>query len=82
MDELVDETKFKQLSPEQVEAWIMVSPTHLHAALCNNLHREHSCFQWCGLWGLLGTRKAEQRLIPLLGNYHWYFMCTYYIIGY
>ena len=28
MDELIDENQYKQCSPEQVEAWIMVSPTH------------------------------------------------------
>ena len=35
MDELTDENKYKQCSPEQVEAWIMVSPTHPPVISCD-----------------------------------------------
>jgi len=64
MDELADETKFKQLSAEQVEAWIMVSPTHpTYRSHMVIFTRAHSCFRVCGLWELLEMRKVEQHLI-------------------
>ena len=62
MDELVDENKFKQCSPEQVEAWIMVSPAHQPSQVIHdNNSLLQGAFLFAAVWSLGATGDEKSR---------------------